>query len=149
MDDIGLIPGRYTLSNKKSIFGTFFTQNFTKYLEDKSLPYLIIGAPRDCFNTSTLCQIYLKKAIAFVRTMNVLYPMRKYSDIDYLEERPDFYLGRFFQMFSDKISNSNFANDNWFDCGVRKFDDTLLGLINNPMMEFFTQTWLNMDFHSI
>jgi hypothetical protein len=134
--DVGF-PGRYALINTKSIFGTFFNSRLKKYLKERNMQYQIRGQSRDCLNTS-VCQVYLKKAIAFVRAMNTLFSFRNYNDNEYLKERPDFYLGQFFRMFTDKIFHSNFASENGFDCEVRKFNETKHTLINNMMIEYFT-----------
>jgi hypothetical protein len=51
-----------------------------------------------------------------------------------IDPRPDFYLGRYFSMFSDFMSTHNYE----FDCGVPTMNDTLDRKIFHAFVEFFT-----------
>jgi hypothetical protein len=73
------------------------------FLKSKGLQNEPRGSPKDCFGTS-ICQDYLKKALSFRMATMAIYPALTNLTEIFLSTRPDFYLGRFLSMFSDKLN---------------------------------------------
>jgi hypothetical protein len=106
MDDIGPIPGRFPPNADFSSF-KYLTPKFQQYLNSNALMSKITNFPYEsCILTA--CQVFLIKGVAFIQKINAMYPTREKREEEFLEERPDFYLGRFFSMFADIIFDSFF-----------------------------------------
>jgi len=99
MHYLGPIPGKFSLEKFKSLF-TIITPQFKQYLADKKLHVKITGSPV-CLNV-TKCQKFYIAGIIFMAKVYTMYPIRTSVD-DFLNERPDFYLGRFLSMFAEQV----------------------------------------------
>ena len=132
--DVGPIPGKRTFSDPSNLFQISLTSKLKIYLKNRGLQNALKGQMRDCYNTSA-CQTFLKKAVGLRDFLGVVYPKRQ-STGEYLAERPDFYLGRLFEMFSEKIFASSYA----FECNRNKTDNAIIdNLISNLIVEYFTK----------
>ena len=79
------------------------------------------------------CKRMLSKGIAFIDTVNWMFPRRLY-DNDFLDERPDFYLGRFLSMFPEEL----YETDLDFSGLVGNSEDNQTELLNEIMMDYFS-----------
>ncbi len=130
MDDIGPIPGKFPPNADFTSF-KYLTPKFQEYLNSNSL---ISNVPTVSNEYCILpaCQIFLIKGVAFIQKINVMYPIRNERDKDFLEERPDFYLGRLFSMFADIVF------ENFFDLNKKQnFSSKEDALINTMVQEYF------------
>jgi len=109
MTDLGPIPGRYNLGTAVSLFPSVITPKFKLHLAKKGLQGRVNSSFNNC-SLSLNCQLFLTKGITFVNKVYMLFPMRT-SDNDFLYDRPDFYLGRFLEMFADKVYQLDFKLD--------------------------------------
>ena len=73
--------------------------------------------------------------------MNSFYQLRDMRE-EFLEQRPDYYLGRFFQTFSDKVFSDCFN----LQCNGKHYEDNVQKLVYNLLVENFTQ---NRSIHFI
>ena len=115
--EIGQIPGLYqptqwlTISgtvngNKVFVFESFFLPKLRAVLNEKGLKTPEILTSNKCSDTLH-CQTVLMKAIQFLLKMNSMYQKEDLfkSRMEYSTLRPDFHLGRFLSLFSDKMFN--------------------------------------------
>ena len=106
MADIGPIPGRFPPNADFSSF-KFLTPKFQQYLSNNSLVSTIVKLNSD-YCDSQNCKTMFIKGVVFMQKINMMFPTREGREVDFLSERPDFYLGRFFSMFSDIIFENFF-----------------------------------------
>ena len=123
MADLGPIPGNYIPSVVTSPFRTFLLPKLKFYLKNKSLADRPSATDYgyDCLS-SPKCKSFFVAGSIFIDKINDLFP-RRISGGLFLEERPDFYLGRFFSMFSENLFNL------YFDLSRdgKKFDNQVCG----------------------
>ena len=109
-DDMGLIPGRYANFKAKKMYSDFIMPTFRKYLMSFGFQSYVKGNTNSCLN-QTICQNLLIAGSKFLMKMSAIFPPVNNSTIDLLLQRPDYYLGRIFAMFADKVSGINFRLD--------------------------------------
>ncbi len=135
---LGSIPEKFTPSNSDYLFGNFITPNLTKYLIDGKFKTQLLQNLTDCISES--CRSVLKKGVGFTQVINILYPVTQ-SNNSFLEERPDFYLGRFLDSFLDKILIRNANID--FKNGTSSPD--LSTYLWNMIVRYFTSGLLSYN----
>ena len=103
IEDIGTVPGKYLTSKSKSIFQTaFMAKKFSNHLKEKEIQSNVsIISDNDCFALSD-CKKMLLKGYTFITKANLMFP-RRLTNLDFLDERPDFHLGNFLSMFPQEL----------------------------------------------
>ncbi len=100
--EFGPIPGLLSPNRSNYIFESFFVprlQIITKTLvPSREKANIDIETCR----SNTPCCAALIKGVQFCNTMKKMYPWT-ITISQYLEERPDFHLGRFLSLFADKL----------------------------------------------
>ena len=134
---MGPIPGCFANLNKKKMYSDFITPTFKNYLQVNGLQSAVKGNTNTCLNT-TLCRNLLIAGAKFMTKMNIIFPPINNSKSDIMLQRPDYYLGRIFAMFADKVSQTNFELEESTNMGLNStFQIQILDLINfyfNPEM---------------
>ena len=107
MENIGPIPGRYYSVMPDSLFKASITEKFNKYFRKAGLQTLSVNktAAMPICGNSIQCKEFETLGINFIKKIEIAYFKRATTYQDFLNERPDFYLGRFLSMFADYIFN--------------------------------------------
>ena len=129
------LPGFIHPSTKT---GAKYKKYYIPWMENMMAKNMMIPDDEDSASiescwTRTACRKNLIEATAFVRTLSQMYPVIEHSG-DFLEERPDFYLGRYFSMFANFMWDYNYA----LECEAQPHDDPLDAMIYKIFVEHFT-----------
>jgi len=148
MDDIGPIPGKYSLNTFNDNFKSLLLPKFKQLLADSGLQNKDFESDlfkntyffEDCFN-ATKCKNIFNLGEIFIEQINTIFPMIR-KGAKFLAERPDFYLGRFFSMFADKVFD-NLINIGNFKMIANSTDEQ--EIIQTMLTDFF---WKFTDIYS-
>jgi hypothetical protein len=128
---LGPIPGRFSHGQAESLF-KIITPQFKQILADRKLQVKITDSVA-CLNI-TKCQAFYKAGIVFIAKVYAMYPVRTSND-DFLDERPDFYLGRFLSMFAEEV----FQLDLKIDLKSRRYGTDAQKILSNMLQDYFFQ----------
>ena len=99
MLDIGPIPGNYIQTTNSSIYKTLVVPKLKGYLLARGLQLKLNNTFVKCYDVVG-CKQILNLATTFQKQIELVYPSVK---TQFLEERPDFYLGQILSMFRSKL----------------------------------------------
>ena len=101
LKDLGPIPGKYLATDESSIFSIFLTSQLKKKIRGS---WKSNGSSCENVTSPTTCDRFEQYGLTFVKRIKTLYPLGD-SSVDFLSQRPDFYLGRFLLLFLDQVRN--------------------------------------------
>ena len=138
---MGYLPGTYDPVKTFDFYQQILTPNLRTYLTVRGLQIKLNVSMDDCYS-SALCQSFLKKGLALIEFKKLFYHLRN-SNEDFLIERPDFYLGRFFYMFADIVLASNYG----LYCPEHSSNNETNPILNRMIVDFFTQGFWLISFY--
>jgi hypothetical protein len=139
---IGFVPGRFHPYEQNAIY-----QHFVKTLiEDNTFKSTQVNIT-SCENLK-FCPLILKKIVGWMKSIEFVFSFKD-STIIFIEDRPDFYLGKFLNSFSDKIYGSMIHGCEGetycqMSCNTSIFDDVADSSIAGLVVDYFTPTYAHV-----
>ena len=134
--EIGFVPGRFHPYEKSNMYQHFVK----KYLQRNNSEQKIDNDFMVDCEISESCQLNLKKIVGWMKSMEYVFSFKDSTSI-FIEERPDFYLGRFLNSFADNIFGNTFdCQDGYCKmlCEPFLFFDVADSLISGVIVDYFT-----------
>ncbi len=132
--EIGFIPGRFHPYKKNALYQHFVETLLANY-KFKSTPSNITV----CEN-SKFCPLIFKKIVSWIKSIEFVFSFKDTANI-FLEDRPDFYLGRFLNNFADNILGNSIGCLHGYcvmECKSYLFDNVTDSLISGLLVDYFT-----------
>ncbi len=138
--ELGLIPGRLQ-PNRKNVIYQHFLEVLLAKNTFKSTPTNITN----CEN-SKFCPLILKNIVSWMKSIEFVFSFKDSTSI-FIEDRPDFYLGRFLNSFNDQIitelSDEILCEGGTYcqmECNTYLLDNIDDRLISGLIIDYFTST---------